>query len=91
MTKKLSLIEVVRLKQRLPQPAERKLIRRRARVAADALGRELGVSGQAVHNWEAGGFPNNDHLLKRYVELLEELRPLGESLSIPQSKSGPIR
>ncbi|MFC7488779.1 helix-turn-helix domain-containing protein [Knoellia sp. CPCC 206453] len=70
----LELGERARLARRLPSPALRRAIRLEAGLSTVQLGRAMGVTRQAVSQWETGTrTPRGDHLIA-YVAVLDELR-----------------
>ena len=65
------LIDQVRYRRRLPEPAVAKAIRETAGVSLGAVGRELGVHQATVGRWERGERQPRGHHLRQYVDLLE--------------------
>jgi DNA-binding transcriptional regulator YiaG len=66
------LLEQVRSQRRLPRPAERRRIREEAGVSLRSVAAVLGVTHQAVQNWERGATPRDR--AGDYARLLEDLR-----------------
>lgn len=71
MAKHDALIESVK-SARLPSPAERRRVRKRAGVSLRTIGDALGVTPQTVLRWERGARPTVEHAAA-YRELLEAL------------------
>jgi len=71
----------------LPSPPERKGLRVAAGLSARSVGRQLGVSGQAVLLWEAGDRAPRGGNLVAYVELLRQLAEL-EAFALDGSGPG---
>jgi DNA-binding transcriptional regulator YiaG len=69
-----TIIELLELRERLPEPAERRAIRERLGLSRERVARELGVSQETVFQWEAGNATPRKANLPAYVELLERLR-----------------
>lgn len=68
-----SLAEEVRTRPKLPEPAVRQAIRRKADVAQDRMARELGVHRVTFLRWERGDrTPRGTHR-DAYARLLNEL------------------
>jgi DNA-binding transcriptional regulator YiaG len=65
------LLERVRARRRLPPPAERYWIRKRAGVSLRGMAGALGVTHATIRNWEAGATPRQHRAA--YARLLEEL------------------
>jgi DNA-binding transcriptional regulator YiaG len=63
----------VRARKELPPPRERRAIRRRAGLAAEAIAQALGVSRQTVSAWEHGRHVPRQPLLGQYAALLRDL------------------
>lgn len=72
MTQADALLERVRSQRKLPPPAERRRIRKRARVSLRELAAVLGCSHAGVRAWELGSMPGDEYR-DRYAELLAEL------------------
>jgi DNA-binding XRE family transcriptional regulator len=67
-----SLADLVRM-SRLPEPAERRRIRREARVPLRRMGAIIGVSGMTILQWERGDTePRLDHAAA-YGQLLRQI------------------
>jgi DNA-binding transcriptional regulator YiaG len=60
--------------RQLPPPAERRAIRRAARVSVVEIADVLGVSELSVRHWEAGTATPNPRNAEAYGRLLEALR-----------------
>ena len=59
----------------LPTPAERRRLREAAGLSQEEIGSIVGVTRQAVAQWESGARRNpRGQLLERYVEALRTLR-----------------
>jgi DNA-binding transcriptional regulator YiaG len=69
------LLRRVRARRRLPLPAERRRIRRQARVSLREMAGALGVSHGTIRNWEAGATPREHRAA--YARLLKKLETLG--------------
>ena len=68
------LSTLVRLKRELPTPEECHRIRLAAQVSSEAVGTEVGVTGQTIRLWERGRRrPTGDHLA-RYIAALDIMR-----------------
>ena len=74
MTSIDKLIGEIRDRQALPPPAVRRQIRKRAGASLAAFGETLGVSAQAVANWETGAREPRPAALRAYRELLERVQ-----------------
>ncbi|MEW2272188.1 helix-turn-helix transcriptional regulator [Streptomyces griseofuscus] len=62
------------LHQDLPAPEERRAIRQAAGLSQGELAEAIGVTRQAISNWESGvRTPNGPHL-ERYVTAIRALR-----------------
>lgn len=69
----------VRLMVTLPSPAERKVIRQRARVTTVRMAEELGVQPLAVKRWENGTREPRGELRLRYARLLRMFTEIVEA------------
>jgi DNA-binding XRE family transcriptional regulator len=69
---------ILRAKNRngLPSHAERRRIRTAAGVSQRDMGKAIGVSGTAIHNWEKSSNPQQPEHLERYKRALDGLRRL---------------
>jgi DNA-binding transcriptional regulator YiaG len=65
------LLERVRERRLLPLPADRKRIRKQARVSLREMAAALGVSHTSVRNWERGATPREHQAA--YADLLARL------------------
>lgn len=74
-----TIAELLELRQRLPEPAERRSIREGLGLSRERIARELGVSQETVFQWEAGNASPRKVNLLAYVELLERLRDAAEN------------
>ena len=72
-------LEQVRIARRLPSPAARQQIRKRAELTQSDVAQELGVTREAVALWERGQRTPRLATAVAYVELLDRLSR--ESLS----------
>jgi predicted transcriptional regulator len=61
-------------RRELPDPHMRRAMRKAAGVSLDQIGRECGVSRQAVALWESGAVEPRDRNLRAYLEVLRLLR-----------------
>ncbi|MEU0253274.1 helix-turn-helix transcriptional regulator [Streptomyces sp. NPDC006184] len=62
------------LRQDLPAPEERRAIRQAAGLSQGELAEAIGVTRQAISNWESGArTPKGSHL-ERYVTAIRTLR-----------------
>jgi DNA-binding transcriptional regulator YiaG len=68
-----SLAEEVRSRPKLPDPAVRQAIRRKADVPQDRMARELGVHRVTFLRWEHGDRTPRGAHLEAYSRLLREL------------------
>lgn len=68
------LEELVRHRQALPPPPVRRLLRKTAGVSLQAVADHVGVSRQAIFNWETGAAHPTGENLTRYLDALEILR-----------------
>lgn len=68
-----SLADEVRARPRLPAPAERQAIRRKADVPQDRMALELGVHRVTFLRWERGDRTPRGARLEAYARLLHEL------------------
>jgi DNA-binding transcriptional regulator YiaG len=68
-----SLADEVRSRPKLPVPAVRQAIRRKAEVAQDRMARELGVHRVTFLRWERGDRTPRGAQLDAYARLLREL------------------
>lgn len=76
MKTRLPPAQHARLLSRLPAPAERRAIRKRAGLSMRNLGDELGVTSTAVRLWETGQRNVSPEFLARYVAILEDLHSI---------------
>ena len=68
-----SLAEEVRSRPKLPDPAVRQAIRRKADVPQDRMAQELGVHRVTFLRWERGDRTPRGAQLDAYARLLREL------------------
>jgi DNA-binding XRE family transcriptional regulator len=73
----MTIAEIARTRRDLPSPAMRRAIREDAGVSQAMIGRDLGVSRQAVCRWEAGTRNPRGELAGAYARLLRELQEVG--------------
>lgn len=73
-----TVVAEAQARRRLPPPERRRAIRVATKTSLGAIGRDVGVSRQAVTLWERGECEPRGERLVRYVELLEELGALLE-------------
>ncbi|MGW4822505.1 helix-turn-helix transcriptional regulator [Streptomyces sp. NPDC004227] len=66
--------ERIRIRASLPAPAERRALRVAAGLSQVEMADAVGVTKQAVANWEAGIRTPRGVSLERYVDALEALR-----------------
>ena len=66
-------IKNARDRQRLPEPAIRRMIRERAEISQADLARAVGVGRATVARWEAGTRTPGRRVLGRYLEVLNQL------------------
>jgi DNA-binding transcriptional regulator YiaG len=66
------------LDTRLPPPAVRRRIRKRAGISARRLAKALGVATTTLLHWEDGANPRAEHAAK-YRAALERLQALAEA------------
>jgi DNA-binding transcriptional regulator YiaG len=64
----------MRLRRRLPAPALRRAIRANAGVSTAEVAAAIGVTRQAVSNWERGLRSPRGAQLEAYIAVLEELQ-----------------
>ncbi|MFF4356897.1 helix-turn-helix transcriptional regulator [Streptomyces sp. NPDC001604] len=64
----------LRLRQDLPDPAERRAIRKAAGLSQGELAEAIGVTRQAVSHWEGGTRTPTGVLLDRYVSAIRTMR-----------------
>ena len=74
MPPKPTLTEIIELRERLPEPSERRAIRERLHLSQELLARDVGVSLQTLAAWEAGSADPRQANLQAYVALLERLQ-----------------
>jgi DNA-binding transcriptional regulator YiaG len=68
------LLQQLEARANLPDPDTLKRLRRAGRLSAEQVGKALGVSRQAVLNWEAGrSSPSPDHVIG-YARLIRALQ-----------------
>ena len=67
------LLDHVRTSRALPDPAERRAIRRRAGLSLHQVANAVGVTPTALANWETGRRGVSERHLKTYVEILQAL------------------
>ena len=60
-------------RQRLPDPAIRRMIRERAEISQADLARAVGVGRASVARWEAGTRTPGRKVVGRYLEVLDQL------------------
>jgi DNA-binding transcriptional regulator YiaG len=68
------LREQLRARSELPPPEVRRELREAAGISLETIGREIGVTRQAVGHWEAGTRYPRGTYLEAYVEVLRLLR-----------------
>lgn len=69
-----TLTQRIQARKTLPAPPLRRALREAAGLSLDDIGREIGVTGQAVSFWERGlRRPRPDHLIA-YSGLLGQLK-----------------
>ena len=61
-------------RRELPDPHVRRALRKAAGVSLEQIGRECGVSRQAVALWESGTVEPRGRNLRAYLEVLRLLR-----------------
>ncbi|MBI2015313.1 MAG: helix-turn-helix transcriptional regulator [Candidatus Rokubacteria bacterium] len=66
-------LEQAQRQQRLPPPAERRRLRRRAGLSQVIIGRALGVSGVTISRWESGARTPSRCRAPLYADVLERL------------------
>jgi DNA-binding transcriptional regulator YiaG len=64
-------LERARLRRRLPDYRDRRIIRERARVTQVALARAVGVARPTVSRWETGSREPADEHLGAYIRMLD--------------------
>ncbi len=74
MSQDMTIAELIRLRARLPKPAERRAIRESLGLSRELVARELGVSQDTVYQWENGVAEPRTANLVNYVDLLDRLR-----------------
>jgi transcriptional regulator with XRE-family HTH domain len=70
----MSLLDDVRVIQRLPSPAKARAIREAAGISQERLAEEVGVHRVTVARWELGERHPRGRSKIAYAELLESLR-----------------
>lgn len=73
MNDSAALMQQVRDRRDLPPPTVRRAIREAAGVSSQAVAQALGVTRQAVDNWERGRRSPRPPHLSAYAELLRTL------------------
>jgi DNA-binding transcriptional regulator YiaG len=73
-----SALDEAAARKALPPATERRRIREEAGLSVRAVGRHVGVSGEAVRTWERGRAPRVQNLV-RYLNLLRELKSLPDA------------
>lgn len=71
-----ALVAQVLRARALPKPAERRAIRERVGLPTSAIAGAVGVTRQAVCNWEKGIRSPTGVRLERYLRVLQQLRDL---------------
>lgn len=66
-------LEQAQLRRRLPPPAQRRKLRRRAGLSQGVVGRVLGVSAVTICRWESGARAPSRRLAPLYADLLARL------------------
>lgn len=64
----------LRLRQDLPDPAQRRAIREAVGISQHELAEAIGVTRQAISHWENGTRTPKGVLLERYVTAIRTLR-----------------
>lgn len=78
MTTTPQIADSVRLNRRLPSPALRRAIRSDAGLTVAEVADAVGVTRQAVNNWERGARSPRGAALRSYVAVLDEIRKASE-------------
>jgi DNA-binding transcriptional regulator YiaG len=68
-----SAVSRAQAKRRLPAPAERQMIRERSGITQADVAAALGVTREAVAQWERGARTPNRALICAYVTILDRL------------------
>jgi transcriptional regulator with XRE-family HTH domain len=68
-----ALLETAALYRRLPDATRRTRIRREAGITRRQMADALGVSPMSLYRWEARGVRPRAHVIRAYIDLLEEL------------------
>ena len=63
------------------------MIRERAKCTAAMLGAACGVTATTILAYETGSLPRNPHVLRRYVEALDELRTIAPTTATGRAAS----
>jgi DNA-binding transcriptional regulator YiaG len=66
-------LERSRLRRRLPEPAERRLLRERVGLSQGDIARALKVTRPTICRWESGSRDPGRQHLAAYIELLNRL------------------
>jgi DNA-binding transcriptional regulator YiaG len=75
-------------RRRLPEPAERRTLRKAAGLSAHTLGVTLGVTPTTVLRWEQGTSQPRGRNLTAYLQALDELRQATRGLPPGQGGEG---
>ena len=67
------LVEISRMRRRLPEPAMRQHLRRRARLTQEDVAEAVGVDRATLSRWESGARTPRGDRLARYVAVLDRL------------------
>jgi transcriptional regulator with XRE-family HTH domain len=67
------VIERSRLRRKLPEPAQRRMLRERVGLSQREIAEVVGVLPSAVSRWEGGSRTPSGESLDRYVGVLERL------------------